>query len=130
MLQLGAVLAEVLDQGRHEVLAGRENGAEAQPLLSPGGDPPRGLGALLEQADDVAGIAGVLAAGRGGPHIATGALGQLDAQLALERGDGGGHARLRDVELLRGGGDRSVANDGQKGGQLSMSNGHGKPESI
>ena len=59
MLQLGAVLAEVLDQGRHEVLAGGQDGAEAQLLLGPRGHPAGDLGALLEQADHVGGVARV-----------------------------------------------------------------------
>ena len=61
-VQLGPVLAEVLDQGRHEVLAGGEDGGEPQPLLGPRRHPPSDLGALLEEADDVARVAGIFRA--------------------------------------------------------------------
>ena len=103
---------------------------EPQLLLGARGHPARDLGALLEQADHVGGVARVLAPGGGGPHAAPGALGQLHAQLALERGDGGADARLRDVQLLRRRGHRAVPHDREEGGELGVSNGHGRPESI
>jgi hypothetical protein len=129
-VQLGPVLAKVLDQGGHEVLAGGENGRKTKALIGASRHAPSDLGALLEEADHMARVAGVLPTRRGGPHIAPGALGQLDAELALERGDRGADARLRDVELLRGRGHRAMPHDSEKRGQLSMSNGHGRPESI
>jgi hypothetical protein len=64
----------------------------------------------------VGGVAGVLAAGRGRPDVAAGPLGELDAELALQRRDGRGDARLRDVQLLGGLGDRAEADDGEEGG--------------
>jgi hypothetical protein len=47
-VQLGPVLAEVLDQGGHEVLAGGEDGGEPQALLGPRRHTLSDLGPLLE----------------------------------------------------------------------------------
>ena len=124
------MLAEVLDQSGHQVLAGGEHRAQTQFPLDAGRDSPSGLGALLEKPDDMGRVPRVLTAGRRRPDIPPRPLGQLDSELALERGNGGGNGRLRDDELLRGGRNRPMPNDGKKRRQLRVSNSQGKLESI
>ena len=84
----------------------------------------RGARALLEQAEDVGGVRRVRGAGGRRAQRAPRALGQRDAQLALERGDGGRHGGLRDDELLGRRGHRSAPDDGEERHELGEGHGH------
>jgi hypothetical protein len=123
-LHVRMALAKGLDQLRDEVLAGRRDGADAERGRLLLGGLPRRPDALLEQAEHVGGVGDVGRTARRGAQRSAGALGQANAELALEGRHRGRDGRLGDHELLGGGGDRAAAYDGQEGDQLGKSHGH------
>ena len=124
-LELGMQLAEALDERRDEELARRRHRADAQRAVPAVGGLARRAAALVEQPEHVGGIRRVGGAGRRRAQRAPRALGQRDAELALERGHRGRHRGLRDHELLGCGGDGSAPDDGQEGDKLGESDRHG-----
>jgi hypothetical protein len=110
---------ERLHELRGDVLAGGRHRADPQLGDRAVRGLARGACALIEQADDVGRIRGEHLARGTRTHVAAHPLGQLDPQLAGERGDGGRHRWLGHDELLRGGGHRARADDGQEAAELS-----------
>ena len=90
------------------------------------GDLSRHLRALLEQGEDVGGVARVGLAGGGRPDAPAGALGEIHSELALEGGNRGGDRGLGHNELLGGAGHRPVAKYRKERRELGHRDGHAK----
>jgi hypothetical protein len=109
---------ERLHQLRSDVFARSCHGVD--PQLP--GRAVRGLAgsarSLVEQADDVRRVGGEHLAGGARAHVAASALGELDPELARERGHGRRHGRLTHDELLGRRGHRACTDDGQEASQL------------
>ena len=123
-VELRMAVAERADERRHDVVAGRGDGADAQDRPRAGGALARRAAALLEQAEDVRGVRREGAPRRRRPQPAAVALEQLGAHLALERGHRGAHRRLGDEELLGGRRDRAAAHHREERRQLGQGDGH------
>ena len=123
-LEVGPALAERLDQLRHQVLARGRDRADPQRVRPRLLRLTRHAGPLREQAEHVARIGRVRGARGCRTHGAPEPLGQLNAQLPLERRHRSGHRRLRDHQLLRGSGNRPAPHDGEEGNELRKRHRH------
>ena len=117
-------LAEGAHERRDEGLRGGRDGGQAQAAVREVRGLAGGAAALLEQPDDVGGERGERGAGGGRADAAPLALGDGRAELARQRGDGGGDRRLRDDELVGGSGHRAAAHDREKASKLRQSYRH------
>ena len=116
--ELGKACPEGLEDRRQQVWGdGRYDPEPEWPVV----DLSRAPGVrdqVIERRESVMGQGQELLAERREDHASRGALEELGSEARLERGDGGGHGRLGDREVVRGGAEVPLVGDSSECAEL------------